>query len=175
MDSEGSVTLPDALKEYAYLFWEFSGNHNSSIIGLPAVFGDVTSTFHTDGAHSADFLAELLDVLGMTPRERDDMVTYWLHSVQSAPHLLVHVVSQRDLETCAALNVSLKDTSKAAGVEVAIHCIYLLLHPCDTLDPALEAKMLSAPCVPENVKDEFPVVRDPAKLNVVEWDGVLLN
>ena len=31
------------------------------------------------------------------------------------------------------------------------------------------------PCVPPNVKDEFPIVRDPAKLNVVEWGGVLLN
>ena len=84
VDSDGSVTHPDALKKYAYLFWEFSGDHNNSIIGLPAIFGDVKSTFHTDGAHSADFLAELLDVLGMTPHEHDDMVAYWLHSVQSA-------------------------------------------------------------------------------------------
>ena len=106
------------------------------------------------------------------------MTTWWhIGSTLSSLHanLLVHVVSQHDLETCAALNVSLKDTSKATGIEVAIHCIYLLLHPCDTLDPALEAKMPTVPCVPENVKDEFPVVRDPAKLNVVEWDGVLLN
>ena len=173
VDSDGSVTFPGAQNKYAYLFWEFSGDHNSPIIGLPAVFGDVASTFHTDGAHAADFLAELLDVLGMTPRERDDMVTYWLHAVQSARHLLVRVVSQHDLEACAALKVTPKD--KAAGVEVSIHRIYLLLHSCDTLDPALEAKMPTVPCVPENVKGEFPIVRDPAKLNVVEWGGVLLT
>ena len=108
VDSDGSVTLFGALKKYTNLFWEFSGDHNNSIIGLPAVFGDVASTFHTDSAHAADFFAELLDTLGMTPRERDDMVTYWLHAVQSAPHLLVRVVSQRDLEACAALSVTPK-------------------------------------------------------------------
>ena len=176
--SDGSVTLSRAAqKRFAHLFWEFSGNHTSPIIGLPAIFGDVASTMHTDGAHAGEFLAELLDALGMTPRERDDMVTYWLHAVQGAQHLLIRVVRQRDLERCAALSVTPKDPS-TCPVEVAIHRIYLLLHPCDTLDtldPALAAKMVTVPCIPANVKDEFPIVRDPAKLNVVEWGGVILN
>ena len=95
----------------------------------------------------------------MTPRECDDMVTYWLHSAQSAPHLLVRVVRERDLETCTALSVTPKD--KNACVDVAIHRIYFLLHPCNTLDPAIAAKMLAIPCVPESIKDEFPITRDP--------------
>ena len=175
VDSDGSLTLSrDAQKPFAYLFWEFSGDHTSPIIGLPAFFGDAASTMRTDGAHAGEFLADLLDALGMIPRERDDMVTYWLRAVQGAQHLLIRVVRQCDLERCAALSVAPKDGS-ACPVEVAIHRIYLLLHPCDTLDPALAAKMLTVPCVPPNVKDEFPIVRDPAKLNVVEWGGVLLN
>ena len=173
--SGGSLTLSrDAQKPFAYLFWEFSGDHTSPIIGLPAFFGDAASTMRTDGAHAGEFLAKLLDTLGMIPRERDDMVTYWLRAVQGAQHLLIRVVRQRDLERCAALSVAPKDGSPCP-VEVAIHRIYLLLHPCDTLDPALAAKMATAPCIPPNVKDEFPIVRDPAKLNVVEWGGVLLN
>ena len=113
----------------------------------------------------------LLDALGLTPRERDDMVTYWLHSVQGARHLLVRVVKQEDLASCAALNVEVKGEKSVA---VAVHRVYLLLHPCDRVEEAAAAKMLREPRVPGNVRGEFPIVRDPSKLTVVEWGGVLL-
>ena len=126
----------------------------------------------TDGAHAAEFLAALLDALGLTPRERDDMVTYWLHSVQGAKHLLVRVVKQEDLASCAALSVEVKGEKKS--VAVSIHRVYLLLHSCDRVEEATAAKMLREPRVPGNVSGEFPIVRDPTKLTVVEWGGVLL-
>ena len=131
----------------------------------------------TDGAHAAEFLAKLLDALGLTPRERDDMVTYWLHSVQGAKHLLVRVVKQEDLASCAALSVEVKGKEgeeEEKGVAVSIHRVYLLLHPCDSVEEAAAAKMLREPRVPGNVSGEFPIVRDPSKLTVVEWGGVLL-
>ena len=145
------------------------------MIGIPALFSDPSSTMLTDGAHAAEFLSVLLDVLGLTPRERDDMVTYWLHSVQGARHLLVRVVKQEDLASCAALNVEMKGKEgEEKSVTVSIHRVYLLLHPCDRVDEEAAAKMLRVPCVPGNVSGEFPIVRDPTKLTVVEWGGVLL-
>ena len=57
---------------------------------------------------------------------------------------------------------------------VSIHRVCLLLHPCDRVEEAAAAKMLREPCVPGNVSGEFPIVRDPTKLTVVEWGGVLL-
>ena len=178
MDSvsrDGTLTLAggDSRAKCAYLFWEFTGNPQSPAIGIPALFSDPSSTMLTDGAHAAEFLAALLDALGLTPRERDDMVTYWLHSVQGAKHLLVRVVKQEDLASCAALNVEVKGKEEK-GVAVSIHRVYLLLHPCDRVEEAAAAKMLREPRVPGNVSGEFPIVRDPTKLTVVEWGGVLL-
>lgn len=155
----------------AYLFWEFTGNPQSPVIGIPALLSDPSSTMLTDGAHAAEFLAALLDALGLTPRERDGMVTYWLHGVQGAKHLLVRVVKQEDLASCAALSVEVKGKESVA---VSIHRVYLLLHPCDRVEEAAAAKMLREPCVPGNVSGEFPIVRDSSKLIVVEWGGVLL-
>lgn len=169
--SDGTLTLAGSPRQCTYLFWEFTGDPESGTIGIPALFGDPASTMHTDGAHAAEFLAELLDALGMTARERDDMVTYWLHSVQGARHLLVRVVRQSDLASCAALEVETEDKA----VEVAVSRFYLLLHPCDAVDAEVAGKMLCKPCVPPNVMGEFPAVRDPKKLNVVEWGGVLLR
>ena len=174
---DGTLTLScgDSRAKCAYLFWEFTGNPQSPVIGIPALLSDPSSTMLTDGAHAAEFLAALLDALGLTPRERDDMVTYWLHSVQGARHLLVRVVKQEDLASCAALNVEVKrKEGEEKSVAVSIHRVYLLLHPCDRVEEAAAAKMLREPRVPGNVSGEFPIVRDSSKLIVVEWGGVLL-
>ena len=171
VEADGTLTLEDGPHtKCSYLFWEFTGNPQSPVIGIPALFKDPSSTMLTDGAHAAEFLAKLLDTLGLTPRERDDMVTYWLHSVQGAKHLLVRVVKQSDLASCAALNVEVED----ASVKMSVHRVYLLLHPCEEIDEEITGKMLRVPCVPENVKDEFPIARNPSELTVVEWGGVLL-
>lgn len=172
VDPDGTITLEDdSHTRCTYLFWEFTGSPQSTVIGIPALFEEPSSTMLTDGTHAAEFLARLLDALGLTPRERDDMVTYWLRSVQGAKHLLVRVVRQSDLASCAALNVEVEDD---APVGVSVHRVYLLLHPCEELDEEVAAKMLREPCVPENVRDEFPIARDPSELTVVEWGGVLL-
>ena len=172
IDPDGTLILEDdPHTRWTYLFWEFTGNSQSAVIGIPALFEEPSSTMLTDGTHAAEFLTRLLDALGLTPRERDDMVTYWLRSVQGAKHLLVRVVRQSDLASCAALNVEVEDD---APVGVSVHRVYLLLHPCEELDEEVAAKMLREPCVPENVRDEFPITRDPSELTVVEWGGVLL-
>ena len=174
MSRDGTLTFAgNSRPKCAYLFWEFTDNLQSSVIGIPALLSDPSSTMLTDGAHAAEFLAALLDALGLTPRERDDMVTYWLHSVQGATHLLVRVVKQEDLASCAALSVDVKGKEEK-GVAVSVHRVYLLLHPCDRVEEAAAAKMLREPRVPGNVSGEFPIVRDPSKLTVVEWGGVLL-
>ena len=175
VSKDGTLTLSggDSHTKCAYLFWEFTGNPQSPVIGIPALFSDPSSTMLTDGAHAAEFLAALLDALGLTPRERDDMVTYWLHSVQGARHLLVRVVKQEDLASCAALSVEVNGKEEKS-VEVSVHRVYLLLHPCDRVEEAAAANMLREPRVPGNVSGEFPIVRDPTKLTVVEWGGGLL-
>lgn len=175
VDNDGTITLNDRTHtKCTYLFWEFTGNPESPLIGIPTLFADPSSTFLTCGANAAVFLAGLLDMLGLTPRERDDMVTYWLHNIQGAEHLLVRVVRQRDLAECAALDVSVGGDDEGR-VGVSVHRVYLLLYPCSEVDGEVGSKMITQPCVPSNVRDEFPIVRDPTKLNVVEWGGVILS
>ena len=171
IDPDGTLTLEDGSHtKCTYLFWEFTGNPQNPTVGIPALFKDPSSTMLTDGAHAAEFLAKLLDALGLTPREREDMVTYWLHSIQDARHLLIRVVRQSDLASCATLNVEVED----ASAKVSVHRVYLLLHPCEEIDEDVATKTLKELCIPDNVRDEFPIVRDPSELTVVEWGGVLL-
>lgn len=173
VDPDGTLTLcDDSHTKCTYLFWECTWDPQHLIVGLPALLGDPSSTMLTDGVHAAEFLAGVLDALGMTPRERDDMVTFWLHSVMGAKHLLARVVRQSDLELCDVMRVGGMDGS--VGVEVSVHRVCLLLHPCDKVEEEVAEKMIKRPCVPENVRGEFPIVRDPSKLNVVEWGGILL-
>lgn len=169
---DGTLTLnDDSHTKCTYLFWECTWDPQHPVVGLPALLGDPTSTMLTDGMHAGEFIAGVLDALGMTPRERDDMVTFWLHSVIGAKHLMVRVVRQSDLDLCDVMNVG---KVSDGGVEVSVHRVCLLIHPCESVSEEIAEKMVRTPCVPLNVRDEFPIVRDPSKLNVVEWGGILL-
>ena len=171
IEPDGTLTLEDDTRtKCAYLFWEFTGNPQSTAIDASTFFEDPSSTMLTEGARVAEFLARLLDALGLTPRERDDMVTYWLHSVQGTMYLLVRVAKQSELCSWARLGVRVED----ASVKTSVHRVYILLHPCKKVGEEVAAKMLREPCIPSNIRDEFPIVRGPSGLTVVEWGGVVV-
>lgn len=70
--------------EYSYLFWE--GENNTDY--------DFSKGFCVAGADTADFLREKLAEIGLTPREYNEFIVYWLPKMQDNPYNLISFQSE---------------------------------------------------------------------------------
>ena len=75
--------------EYSYLFWE--GENNTDY--------DFSKGFCVAGADTADFLREKLAEIGLTPREYNEFIVYWLPKMQDNPDNLISFQSERYTDT----------------------------------------------------------------------------
>lgn len=67
-------------KEYAYLFWEGIQNNNR---------WDMTKGFVVAGKDTKEFLQEKLSLMGLTPKEYNDFIVYWLPRMQNNRYNLI--------------------------------------------------------------------------------------
>ncbi len=86
--------------EHYYLLWE--GN-------MRAVW-DFSKGFVVKGAETEQFLREKLAYMGLTPREYNDFITYWVPRMQDAPYNLITFAGER-YEAAAPLTVTPKPDS----------------------------------------------------------------
>ena len=70
--------------EYSYLFWE--GENNTDY--------DFSTGFCVAGADTAHFLREKLAEIGLTPREYNEFIVYWLPKMQDNPYNLISFQSE---------------------------------------------------------------------------------
>ena len=70
--------------EYSYLFWE--GENKTDY--------DFSTGFCVAGADTADFLREKLAEIGLTPREYNEFIVYWLPKMQDTPYNLISFQSE---------------------------------------------------------------------------------
>ena len=83
-------TLVDAEgKEYSYLFWEGSSDTEY----------DFSEGFCVAGEDTAAFLQETLAEIGLTPREYNEFIVYWLPRMQGNAYNLISFQSDRYTET----------------------------------------------------------------------------
>lgn len=75
--------------EYSYLFWE--GENNADY--------DFSKGFCVAGADTADFLRETLSDIGLTPKEYNEFIVYWLPKMQENPYNLISFQSERYTDT----------------------------------------------------------------------------
>ena len=66
-------------REYSYLFWE----------GRDSIEYDLSEGFVVAGAETASFLQEKLAFLGLTPREYNEFIVFWLPRMQDNPYNLI--------------------------------------------------------------------------------------
>jgi len=66
-------------REYSYLYWE----------GLTDVPYDFSQGFVVAGRDTAMFLQEKLAFLGLTPREYNEFIVFWLPRMQDNPYNLI--------------------------------------------------------------------------------------
>ena len=73
-------TLIDADgNEYSYLFWD----------GVCDVEYDLSKGYVIKGEDTADFLRDTLEKMGLTPREYNEFIVYWLPQMEGNPYNLI--------------------------------------------------------------------------------------
>ena len=83
--AEPDGTLYDeAGNEYSYLFWE----------GEDKTDYDFSKGFCVAGADTADFLREKLAEIGLTPREYNEFIVYWLPKMEDNSYNLISFQSE---------------------------------------------------------------------------------
>ena len=76
---DGALIDPDTGREYYCLFWE----------GVSDVEYDLSSGFVVAGEETAAFLEDALAALGLTEREADEFIIYWLPRMEGNPYNLI--------------------------------------------------------------------------------------
>lgn len=89
-EPDGTLTNLADGKEYSYLFWE--GESDTSY--------DFSEGFVVKGSDTAAFLQDTLARMGMTPREYNEMIVYWLPRMEQNPYNFISF--QTDVYTSAA-------------------------------------------------------------------------
>ena len=97
--------------EHYYLFWE----------GGARPLWDFESGFVVKGSDTESFLREKLAYLGLTPREYNDFITYWVPKMQNSPYNLI-MFAEEQYEELAPLTVTPEPDSV-----VRVHMVYLPL------------------------------------------------
>lgn len=91
---DGTLTDADG-NEYSYLFWE----------GESGAEYDFSEGFCVRGHDTAEFLCEKLSLLGLTPREYNEFIVYWLPKMKGNPYNVISFQREAYTER-AALTVS---------------------------------------------------------------------
>ena len=123
--------------EYSYLFWE--GENNTDY--------DFSKGFCVAGADTADFLREKLAEIGLTPREYNEFIVYWLPKMQDNPYNLISFQSERYTDTAKL------DIDPTPDSVLRVFMAWKPLHRAQTIEP----------------QTFTPFARDG--FTVVEWGG----
>ncbi len=75
---DGTLVFPNG-REYYCLYWE----------GLWSFRADLSKGFCVKGSDTAEFLEWALDEIGLTPREANEFIVYWLPRLRQNPYNLI--------------------------------------------------------------------------------------
>ncbi|MBQ8578237.1 MAG: hypothetical protein IJ449_09800 [Clostridia bacterium] len=136
-------TLTDETgREYYALYWE----------GVTDTAFDLSAGFCVAGNDSAAFLEEKLAILGLSDREANEFIMYWLPKMQENAYNLVSFQFETYTETAELTVTPTPDT---------VIRVYMVYKP---LDKDIE--------IPEQILPETPARNG---FTVVEWGGTMLN
>ena len=75
----GTIIDKTTGREYSYLFWD----------GFSDVEYDMSRGFVVKGEDTAEFLQSILAKMGLTPKEYNEFIVYWLPLMQNNPYNLI--------------------------------------------------------------------------------------
>lgn len=99
---DGKIINLSDNKEYSYLFWE--GIDESATY-------DLSSGFVVKGSETVNFLQEKLAKLGLTAKEYNEFIVYWLPQMQDSEYNLIHFATQEEYNDRAILDINPKPDS----------------------------------------------------------------
>lgn len=133
----GTLINKDDGREYSYLYWEGIGQND----------WDMSKGFVVKGVDTIEFLQEKLEYLGLTPKELNEFIVYWLPHMQNNKYNLI--TFQTDIyENSAKLDIIPKPDS--------VLRIFMVYKP---LDSFIE--------IEEPILSKF----DRNGFTVIEWGG----
>ncbi|WP_312698865.1 hypothetical protein [Sedimentibacter sp.] len=92
---DGTLINKDDGREYSYLYWE----------GIGESSWDMSKGFVVKGTDTMKFLQEKLEYMGLTPKELNEFIVYWLPHMQNNKYNLI--TFQTDIyENSAKLNIN---------------------------------------------------------------------
>ncbi len=128
-------------REYSYLFWD----------GFSDVEYDMTQGFVVAGCDTESFLQEKLEFLGLTPKEYNEFIVYWLPQMVNNPYNLI--TFQGDTYTD---NAKLTITPEPDSIQ-RVFMAYTPLEDCEEVE--------------EQVLEPF----QRHGFTVIEWGGALVT
>jgi len=99
-EPDGTLTNIEDKREYSYLYWE----------GISQNQWDMSKGFVVKGEDTEEFLQEKLEYMGLTPREYNEFIVYWLPVMQENEYNLITFAGQ-EYENLAELNITPKPDS----------------------------------------------------------------
>ncbi len=138
---DGTLTNLADGKEYSYLFWD----------GIDDAEYDLSRGYCVKGEDTADFLRKILSEMGLTPREANEFIVYWLPRMQQNPYNLITFQKEAYTEI-APLAITPKPDSM-----LRVFMVY---------QPLSEAVEIEAPEIESFEREGF---------TVVEWGGREIN
>jgi hypothetical protein len=78
---DGTLTNTETGKQHYCLFWETEGK---------PIVEKINSGFVVEGANTATFLEEKLALLGLSPKESNEFIIFWLPQMQNNPYNLIY-------------------------------------------------------------------------------------
>lgn len=97
---DGTLINLEDNKEYSYLFWE----------GISDLESDISEGFVVKNEDTADFLQEKLEYMGLTPKEYNEFIVYWLPILQENKYNLIYFAGE-EYDDYAKLNINPKPDS----------------------------------------------------------------
>lgn len=98
---DGSLVNTADGKQYSYIFWE------GEEYNIPV---NINEGFVVKGSDTAQFLQYSLAKLGLTPKEYNEFVVYWLPEMQNNPYNLIHFAG-KEYTDIAPLTITPKPDS----------------------------------------------------------------
>jgi hypothetical protein len=90
-------------KEYGYLFWEGVSSEGTKY--------DLSKGFVVEGKDTASFLQDKLSKMGLTPKEYNEFIVYWMPKMQNNKYNLIHFASKEEYDDKAKLTIEPKPDS----------------------------------------------------------------
>ena len=176
----------------SYLFWEFE-TAKPPLPAVEAVMGYRSLLDHAEDAYLMTSESEyeewcqgILELFGLGVVERDDFVTFWAGNVVEAGAVVVaRIIPMTELATVTELKVkaTTEDAEGEKEVPVSVKRVFVTMVACSRLPKELEAVKdqlrrwkagTTMADVPEELQKDFPIVKDPGSMSVLEWGGMLL-